>query len=85
MGYRVNNRCQRNHGPMTHSDGLIGSDGGLDLRQSLGVVGMGHAGVGGSEGLGLDEGPLLAVGGRDKFVAGLASYNRVSMLAKTIS
>ena len=87
MGYRVNKRCQ-GHGHnsgMTHSDGLVGSNGGLDLRESLGVVGLGHAGVGGSEGLGLDEGPLLAVGGGDGLVAGLASDNSVAVVAEAVA
>ena len=85
MGYRVNNRCQRDHRSMTHSDGLVGSDGRLDLGESLGVVGLGHAGVGGSEGLGLDEGPLLAVGGGDGLVAGLASDNSVAVVAEAVA
>ena len=70
---------------MTYSHGLVGSDGGLDLRESLGVVGLGHAGVGGSEGLGLDKGPLLAVGGGDGLVAGLASDNSVAVVAEAVA
>ena len=38
----------------------VGGDGGLDLRQTLAVVGLGHAGVGGAEGLGLGQSPHLA-------------------------
>jgi hypothetical protein len=70
---------------MSDRDGPVGSDGGLDLRESLGVVGLGHAGVGGSEGLGLDEGPLLAVGGGDGLVAGLASDNSVAVVAEAVA
>ena len=72
MGYMVNYRCHGNNSGVSDRDGLVGCDGGLDLRESPGVVSLGHAGVGGSKGLGLDKGPLLAVGGGDGLVAGLA-------------
>ena len=82
MRYRVNNRCNGHNSGVSNRDRLVGSDGRLDLRESLGVVGLGHAGVGGSEGLGLDKGPLLSVGGGDGLVAGLASDNSVAVVAK---
>jgi len=43
----------------------VGSNGGLDLSKTLGVVGLGHGGVSGSESLGLAESSDLAVGGGD--------------------
>jgi len=46
-------------------DGPVGAQGGLDLGESLGVVYLGHGGVGGAEGLGLDEASLLTVSGGD--------------------
>ena len=41
----------------------VGSNGGLDLSKSLGVVHLGHGGVSGSESLGLRESSDLTVGG----------------------
>ena len=46
-------------------DGFVGSDGGLDLSQTLGVVSLGHGGVCGSEGLALTQGSHLTVSGGD--------------------
>jgi hypothetical protein len=64
---------QGSDGGVAHRDGAVGSDGRLDLRQSLEVVGLSHRGVGGAESLVLDEAPLLSVGGGDGLVGGLAT------------
>ena len=58
-------------------DGPVGAQGGLDLGESLGVVHLGHGGVGGAEGLGLDEASLLTVSGGDGLMRSLASSNSV--------
>merc|ERR1712061_839596 len=58
---------------MSNGDGPVGSDGRLDLREALGVVSLSDRGMGGAEGLGLDKGPLLAVGSGDRLVGGLAT------------
>merc|ERR550517_2007578 len=62
-----------NNSGMSNGDGPVGSDGGLDLREALGVVSLSDRGMGGAEGLGLDKGPLLAVGSGDRLVGGLAT------------
>ena len=46
-------------------DGPVGAQGGLNLSEALGVIDLVHGGVGGAEGLGLDEASLLTVGGGD--------------------
>jgi len=46
-------------------DGPVGAKGGLNFREALGVIDLVHRGVGGAEGLGLDEASLLTVGGGD--------------------
>ena len=51
---------QGDHGGLALGEGPVGGDGGLDLRQTLAVVSLGHAGVGGAEGLGLGQSPHLA-------------------------
>ena len=58
-------------------DGSVGSDGGLDLRESLRVVGLAHGGVSGAKSLGLDQTPLLSMCGGDSLVGGLTSSNGV--------
>ena len=50
---------QGDHGGLALGERPVGGDGGLDLRQTLAVVGLGHAGVGGAEGLGLGQSPHL--------------------------
>jgi hypothetical protein len=55
----------------------VGSNGGLDLSKTLGVVHLGHGGVSGSESLGLDQTPLFTVCGGDRLVGGLASSDSV--------
>merc|ERR1711881_619520 len=62
-----------NNSGMSNGDGPVGSDGRLDLREALGVVSLSDRGMGGAEGLGLDKGPLLAVGSGDRLVGGLAT------------
>jgi len=59
------NSVVRDDGGLAYWDDPVGSNGGLDLRQTLGVVGLGHGGVGGSESLGLTESSDLTVSGGD--------------------
>jgi len=74
MGNRVSHSVGNgNHSSMSHRHGPVGSDGGLDLGETLGVVSLGDGGVGGSEGLGLHEGPLLSVGRGDGLVGRLST------------
>ena len=56
---------QGSNSSMSDRDWPVGSDGRLDLREALGVVSLSDRGMGGAEGLGLDKGPLLAVGRGD--------------------
>jgi len=69
MGDRVDgvvgdrgNSVVRDHSGLAYWDWLVGSNGGLDLSQTLGVVGLSHRGVGSSESLGLTESSDLTVG-----------------------
>merc|ERR1712186_226432 len=55
-------RVERDDSGLASWNDLVGSNGGLDLRQTLGVVGLGHGGVGGSESLGLAQSSHLTVG-----------------------
>ena len=59
------------HGGLADRDGSVGADCGLHLGQALAVVHLRHAGVGGAERLGLDQGPLLAVRRGHGLVRGL--------------
>jgi len=52
-------------GVLAYWDWPVGSNGGLDLSQTLGVVSLGHGGVCGSESLALTESSDLTVGGGD--------------------
>jgi len=52
-------------GVLAYWDWPVGSNGGLDLSQTLGVVSLGHGGVCGSEGLALTQGSHLTVSGGD--------------------
>jgi len=61
MGDRGNS-VVRDHSGLAYWDWLVGSNGGLDLSQTLGVVGLSHRGVGSSESLGLTESSDLTVG-----------------------
>ena len=58
-------RVQGDDGGLADWDWPVGSDGGLDLSQTLGVVSLGHGGVCGSEGLALTQGSHLTVSGGD--------------------
>jgi len=69
------NRVERDHSVLAYWDWLVGSNGGLDLRQTLGVVHLAHGGVSGSKCLGLDQTSLLSMGGGDRLVRGLTSSN----------
>jgi len=51
----------RDDGVLADWDRSVGSNGGLDLGQTLGVVGLSHGGVGSSESLGLTESSDLTV------------------------
>ena len=59
------NRVEGDNGSLAHWDGSVGGNGGLDLGQTLGVVSLGHRGVGGSEGLALAKSSDLSVSGGD--------------------
>ena len=54
-----------NNSSVSDGNGLVGSNGRLDLREALGVVGLGNGRVGGAKGLGLDKSPLLAMSSGD--------------------
>ena len=63
----------RDDSGVADSHGLVGSDGRLDLSQTLAVVHLVDRGVGGPERLGLDEAALFpAVAAGDGLVGGLA-------------
>merc|ERR1719373_784687 len=71
------NRVEWDNSVLTNWDWSVGSNGGLDLRKSLGVVSLvGHT-VGGTESLALAQGSDLTVGGGDRLVRGLSSNNSV--------
>jgi len=55
------NGVMRDHSSLAYWDWSVGSNGGLDLSQTLGVVGLSHGGVGSSESLGLTESSDLTV------------------------
>ena len=59
------NSVVRDDGGLANWDGSVGSNGGLDLSQTLGVVSLGDGGVGGSEGLALTESSDLTVSSGD--------------------
>merc|ERR1719189_1537 len=71
-------RGVRDDGGLSYGDWPVGSNGGLDLSQTLGVVGLSHGGVGGSESLGLAECSDLTVGSGDRLVRVLAGSHVVS-------
>merc|ERR1712203_1040167 len=54
-----------NNSSVSDGNGPVGSNGRLDLREALGVVGLGNGRVGGAKGLGLDKSPLLAMSSGD--------------------
>jgi len=57
------NGVMRDHSSLAYRDWSVGSNGGLDLSQTFGVVGLSHRGVGSSESLGLAESSDLTVSG----------------------
>ena len=72
MGDRVDgvvsdggDRVERDDSGLASWHDLVGSNGRLDLRQTLGVVHLADGGVSGSECLGLDQTSLLSMGGGD--------------------
>merc|ERR1712200_307894 len=54
-----------NNSSVSDGNGPVGSNGRLDLREALGVVGLVNGRVGGAKGLGLDKSPLLAMSSGD--------------------
>jgi len=54
-----------NNSSVSDGNRPVGSNGRLDLREALGVVGLGNGRVGGAKGLGLDKSPLLAMSSGD--------------------
>merc|ERR1719373_1211021 len=69
------NRVEWDNSVLTNWDWSVGSNGGLDLRKSLGVVSLVGDTVGGSESLALAQGSDLTVGGGDRLVRSLSSNN----------
>jgi len=68
VGNSVSNRgdgVKRDNSGLADRDGPVGAQSGLNLSEALGVINLGHGGVGGAEGLGLDEASLLTVSGGD--------------------
>jgi len=66
MGNWVSNvGSDGNNSSVSDGNGPVGSNGRLDLREALGVVGLGNGRVGGAKGLGLDKSPLLAMSSGD--------------------
>jgi len=68
VGNSVSNRgdgVKGDNSRLADRDGPVGAQGGLNFREALGVIDLVHGGVGGAEGLGLDEASLLTVGGGD--------------------
>jgi len=68
VGNSVSNRgdgVKGDNSRLADRDGPVSAQGGLNLSKALGVIDLGHGGVGGAEGLGLDEASLLTVGGGD--------------------
>ena len=53
------NRVEWDNSGLSLWEGSVGSNGWLDLSKSLGVVSLGHAGVGGAESLALGQGSHL--------------------------
>jgi len=58
-------RVERNNSGLTLGNGAVSEHRGLDLSQTLGVVSLGHAGVGGTESLALGQGSHLLAGSGD--------------------
>jgi len=75
-------RVVRDDGGLSYGDWPVGSNGGLDLSQTLGVVGLSHGGVGCSESLGLAECSDLTVGSGDRLVRVLAGSHVVSNVVR---
>ena len=71
------NRVEWDNSVLTNWNWPVGSNGGLDLGESLGVVSLVGDTVGGSESLALAQGSDLTVGGGDRLVRGLSSNNSV--------
>merc|ERR1719322_1104795 len=71
------NRVEWDNSVLTNWDWSVGSNGGLDLGKSLGVVSLVGDTVGGSESLALAQGSDLTVSGGDRLVRGLSSNNSV--------
>ena len=71
------NRVDGDDSGLADWDGSVGSDGGLDLRETLGVVGLAHRGVSGTKSLGLGQSPHFSMSGGDRLVGGLTSSDGV--------
>jgi hypothetical protein len=68
VGNSVSNRgdgVKRDYSRLANRDWPVGAQSGLNLSEALGVIDLGDGGVGGAEGLGLDEASLLTVSGGD--------------------
>merc|ERR1719328_947916 len=71
------NRVEWDDSILTNWDWSVGSDGGLDLRKSLGVVSLDGDTMCGSKSLALAQGSDLTMSGGDGLVRGLSSNNSV--------
>ena len=68
----------RNNGSMANRNHMVGTNRGLDLDETLGVVRLAHGGVGRTKGLGLNQASLLTVGSCHCLVGGLSTNSMVS-------
>ena len=76
----------RNNGSMANRNHMVGTNRGLDLDETLGVVRLAHGGVGCTKGLGLNQASLLTVGSCHCLVGGLSTNSMVgkSMVSKSM-
>jgi len=56
---------KRHNSCLSYSNWFVGSNGGLNLSKTLGIVHLGHRGVGGSKSFGLDKTSLFSMGSGD--------------------
>ena len=76
----------RNNGSMANRNHMVGTNRGLDLDETFGVVCLAHGGVGRTKGLGLNQASLLTVGSCHCLVGGLSTNSMVgkSMVSKSM-
>ena len=76
----------RNNGSMANRNHTVGTNRGLDLDETLGVVRLAHGGVGRTKGFRLNQASLLTVGSCHCLVGGLSTNSMVgkSMVSKSM-